>query len=468
MRNIHSRRRFRALLAVLLVVSFIVFFENRIEAFAPQFKGMVEGRIGEIFGRNVTVSIGALKGGIVRPFMLHNVKMAKKNSKDPFGFLEIDNMTSNYRIWNFIFPNFLPDKPYIAVDFFTKNFDLSGFVVLEGTIEDSSVKGYIRLFGGDKIDVLGNIRNGVANITFRPKEGLASIEYNFAASGVSILKMAASHVKFQYFDVTGQATVKNIAADGFEGEVEARNIILNYRPFDDVRASYRISNGVLEVRNLDLGKLCYLNGKFGLQQPHMVDAVAVTDNVNLAQTLAIFNPRYASSVAGTMNSKWVLKGPASRLKSKVHLDIRKGRIIDMQFESLSADLSGDGPLITIDDSRITRESGSFTIAGCMDLARIGKDSLFENLKIVQGENTVLWDGYDTARWQDVREFKMKKKIMESFDVGFKQFKNDEMVDESSRNSDEYELSYNLHPNDSLKVKYSDGKNFFGLEHKDKF
>jgi len=199
-----------------------------------------------------------------------------------------------------------------------------------------------------------------------------------------------------------------------------------------------------------------------------MDVVAVTDNVSLDQTLAIFNPRYASLVQGTMNSKWALKGPVRKLNSKVRLDIKKGKILDMKFESLTADLKGDGPIITIDDSRITRESGSFVLAGYMDLGRIGKDSLFENLKIINGENTILWDGYETAKWQDVREFRMRKKVIGDIDVGFKKFINDEKVGESLRDRDEYELSYNLHPNDSIKVKFSDNKNFFGLEHKDKF
>ena len=104
----------------------------------------------------------------------------------------------------------------------------------------------------------------------------------------------------------------------------------------------------------------------------------------------------------------------------------------------------------------------------MDLTLIGKDSLFENLRISSGESAVLWDGYETAKWQDVREFRMKKKVVEGIDVGFKKFVTDEKVDESVRDRDEYELSYKLHPNDSFKVKYSDGSNFFGLEHKDKF
>ncbi len=468
MRNIRARRRFKALLIILLAVSFIAFFESRIEAFAPQFKVLAEGKIEDTFNKKIDISIGMLDGGIIRPFALHNVTILKKEGKRSLGAVKIDNITSNYRIWNFLFPKLVSSEPYITIDFFIKELEVSGFIVLKGTKEDALVSGYIRLFDGKRIDVAGNIRNGIASIILKPDEGLIKIKVNFAADGILLLKIIASHIRWQHFDITGEAIIKNVAGEDFEGEVEAKNLVLNYKPFNDVKASYRISGETIEIQNLDLGRACCINGKFGLKEPYLVDAVAVTDNVILDQILAVFNPRYASFLQGTMNSKWELKGPVRKLKSKVRLEIRKGRIADMKFEFLSADLKGDGAIITIDDSRITRESGSFVLAGYMDLARIGKDSLFENLKITDGENTILWDGYDTAKWQDVREFRMKKKIADDINIGFKKFVNDEKVDESLWDRDEYEFSYNLHPNDSIKLKFSDNKNFFGLEHKDRF
>lgn len=476
MRNIRARRRFKALLVILLVLSFVAFFESRIEAFAPQFKVLAEGRIEDVFSRKIDISIGELRGGVIRPFSLQDVKILKKEANGFSRLVEIDSITSNYRIWNFIFPNLFSAKPYITIDFAAKGYELDGFIVLEGNIEDALIKGHIRLFGGDRIEVSGKIKNGIADVILRPREGLVKIEGNFAADGVLLLRVIASHLKLQYFDITGEAIIKNITSKAlsgnkegsFEGEIEAKNLVLNYKPFNDIKASYRVSNGILEINDLDLGKICYLNGRFALKEPYMVDAVAVTDNVNLEQTLAIFNPRYASFIAGTMNSKWEFKGPLEKIRSKVRLEVKKGKIGDMKFEFLSADIKGDGSVIAIDDSRITRESGSFTLGGYMDLAKIGKDSFFENLKITEGENTILWDRYDTSKWQDVREFRMQKKIAGDIDIGFKTFVNDDKVDESLRDRDEYELSYNLHPNDSLKVKISDNQNFFGLEHKDKF
>jgi len=476
MRNIRFRRRLKVFLIILLAASFIAFFESRIEAFAPQFRVFASDKIGLALGGKVDIAIGSLEGGLIRPFTLRDVQVAAKGGKTHSKLVEINNIVSNYRIWNFIFPRFLSKEPYIAIDFVTRDQEVAGFVVIKGAIENASIKGHIKLLGGEKIDITGRIKNDVASLILMPEKGIIKAECNFAADGVLLLKIKLSHFKVRDIDITGEIIIRNIIAknsidardNSIEGELEAKGLILNYKPFNDIKASYRISKETLELSNLDFGRICYINGRFGLREPHLVNATAVTDNVNIGQAFSIFNARYGSFVQGTMNSKWEFKGPAGNLKSKIRLEIKKGRIADMDFEFLSANLKGDGPVISIEDSRITRENGSFTLAGDMDLKRIGKDSLFENLKITDGENTVLWDGYDTAKWQDVREFRMKKKITEGIDIGFKQFVNDDKVDESLKERDVYELSYKLHPNDSLKVKFSDNKNFFGVEHKDKF
>lgn len=470
--------RFRIVLIMLLALSAVTFFESRIEAFAPQLKTIAQSRIEQVFGNKVDIAIGAVDGGIVRPFILRDVKVlggAGKVSSPQL--LEVNSLVSNYRIWDFIFSNLWTRTPKIAIDFDTKGKEISGFITIKGTLENAAIRGSISLFGGEEIEVKGRIKNGIARMILRTKEGgLVRIDTNFAANGVLLTNIIVRHIKLHNFDIMGEAAIKNIALknaedagkDSFEGEIEAKNIVLNYKPFPNITASYRVTKDTLEVSNLDLGRICCINGSFSLKEPYVMDASAVTDNVNLSQVLSMFNPRYTSFLTGAMNSKWEFKGAASKLKSKVHLEIKKGDIGGMNFDYLSADLKGDGPMVRIEDSRITRESGYFVLAGDMDMRKMGKDSLFENIKITDGEKTLLWDGYDTEKWQDVREFRMKKKVAGDLNVGFKKFINDDRVDESVRERDQYEVSYSLHPNDSIKVRFGDNKNFFGLEHKDKF
>lgn len=476
MRNIRIRRRFNTILVLLLVLTGLIFFESRIEAFAPEFKALAEGRIEGIFSGKIGISIGTLEGGIIRPFALKDVSILNKSGKASNQIIEIKSMVSNYRIWDFIFSKLLSKAPCIAVDFSTKNDEVRGFVMLEGSMDNASLDGYIRLFEKERVEVRGSIKNGIIRLILKPKDGAIKVECNCAADGVLLVRAIISHLKIHDFDIAADVTAKNIIVKNTidsreiscEGEIEAKNIVLNYKPFGDIKASYRASKGFLEISDLDMGGLCRINGKFGLKNPYLINATATTDNLNLAQALSVFNGRYPSFLSGTMNSKWIFKGPAGKLGSSIRMEIKKGCIGEMKFEYLNATLKGDGPIVRIEDSRIMRQSGCLILAGEMDIRRMGKDILFENLKIADGENAVLWDGWDTARRQDVSEFRMSKNLADGFNIGFKKFINEEKVDESIRDRDEFELSYNLHPAESLKLKFSDNKPFFGLEHKDEF
>jgi hypothetical protein len=476
MRNIRARRRFRAVLIFLLLVSAIAFFENRVEAFAPGLKGLAEDRIEGIFGENFGISIGSVDGGIIHSLTLRDVSISGKGAGNRSRLFDIRSMVSNYHIWDFIFPKSFKRAPRVTIDFETKNREISAYLTFEGAVDNVAVRGYVNIFGAGKVNVEGCFKNGMVYLTLRPKTGLIKVESNFAANGVLLAAIKINHFKLGSLDIAGDVVIKNIAVkdaarggrECFEGEIEAKNVILNYKPFFDLKSSYRISKENLEVLNLDVGGMFYLSGKFGLSRPHLMDAVALTDNMNLSQVFSVIDTRHGSFVSGIMNSKWELKGAAENLKSNIRVEIKNGHIGEMNFEYLSASLKGDGRMIRIEDSRITRESGPLVLGGEMDLRRIGKDSIFENIKILGGENTIAWDRWDTAKWQDVREFKMTKNVVGGFDVGFKKFVNDDKVGESLRERDQFELGYRLHPNDSIKLKFGDNSNFFGLEHKDKF
>ncbi len=477
MRNIRARRRFKATLIFLLVLSAVAFFESRIEAFAPELKILAEERIEGVFGKNLDISIGRIDGGIVRPIALRNVRvLSKAGEKYGSRIFLIRNMVSNYHIWDLAFPDKFKRAPRIDIDFDTKNREFSGSVTLKGTIESAAVRGHVRLFGSDRIDLEGRIKNGIARLILRPRSGLIKLEANFAADGVLLISVKVKHFKLRDVDIAGDVVIRNISVknsidskdESLEGDIEATNVIVNYKPFFDLKASYKISKEILEVSGLDLGHMLYLNGKFGLIEPHLIDMVAVTDNMNMPQVLSTINAGYGSYVSGAINSKLELKGTLNSLKTDAHFEMRKGRIGEVSFDYLNVSLKGDGPIMRIEESRVVRESGPVVLGGEIDLRRIGKESIFENVKVLNGENTMAWDGWETAKWQDVREFRMTKNVAGGFNVGFKKYVNDDRVDESLRERDQVEFGYNLHPNDSIKLKIGDNSNFFGLEHKDKF
>ncbi|MBU0881663.1 MAG: hypothetical protein KKE81_05645, partial [Candidatus Omnitrophica bacterium] len=184
--------------------------------------------------------------------------------------------------------------------------------------------------------------------------------------------------------------------------------------------------------------------------------------------LALGKKEATSMLAGTINGKFVIKGPVGKVNVSSSLNVKGGSIGGLNFDYMTATLKGDLPFLKIEDSRITRNSGYFAIAGEFDLTRAGKDNLFDDIKLVTDDTAITWDEWKSSQGKDVRELTMKKNIVGKFGFGYKKFVKEDNIDESSRDSDEMHLDYNLQANDSLKVMVAQDNDFFGFEHKDKF
>jgi hypothetical protein len=169
-----------------------------------------------------------------------------------------------------------------------------------------------------------------------------------------------------------------------------------------------------------------------------------------------------------MNGKFGLKGLLDNIKSDTHLEIRKGAMSTLDFDFLSADFKGEGPVLRIEESRITRESGSFAIAGEIDLRKAGKPTLFDNLKMASDDRAINWDSLGTQSVRGRQEVHMNKKIIDGINVDFRKFLDEDRIDEGSRYDDEMKLEYKLDTNESLQMMLGSGNDFFGLEHKDRF
>ena len=80
MRHVRARRRFKLFLIAVLSASFILFFEAKVESFAPQLKGFAESRIGELLGGGLRLSIRRLDGGIFHPLTASGCRVSGKTT----------------------------------------------------------------------------------------------------------------------------------------------------------------------------------------------------------------------------------------------------------------------------------------------------------------------------------------------------------------------------------------------------
>ncbi len=481
MRHIKVRRRFKFILVSLCVICAILFFESRIEAFAPQIKDFAVLKIEQTFNGRINLSIGSLDGGIVHPFVLNNIKIKDKKGASLFSSLNINSIQTNYRIWDVllrrgnasVLSQILEKDSRVYINFVAKDNKVAGFVRLDGDLQNSRLIGYLDLPDNSRINFSGSVKGDRFDLDIRPAKGSLKAEGVISDEGDLEVNFRANHLKLFGYDIVGDAVLNNkfvSRQDGsVEGRFETKGLVVNYNPFLDIKASYRIASGVFEMSDLNLEDSFKGSGKISLKKPFNTDLTMLINNVSLSWLFSRLGAKGASSIlSGTLNAKFELKGALSNLRSTSRLEIRKGSIATLDFNYLTATLKGEGPVIRIEDARITRESGYFTIGGEMDLRKIGKNAFFSNIKMTSDDRAITWDGWKEKKVQDVQEFSMKKKLTDDINLSFNTFVTGEKIDEGIKNADEVQLEYKLHPNNSLRMTLSQGNDFFGFEHKDKF
>jgi hypothetical protein len=206
-----------------------------------------------------------------------------------------------------------------------------------------------------------------------------------------------------------------------------------------------------------------------LKDPHPFDATALVDNVSVMWLLSTFGVRDAGDIlTGTLSGKFAFNGTRANTRSDIRFGIRKGTIGKLDFDNLSAALKGEGPVLRIEDSRIDRRSGYFTLAGDIDMRKAGRESMFKTIKVSSDENAITWDEWEVKESKGLQEVRMNKRLSDEFSLDFNKFMDDKNIDESGRHMDKVGLGYRLNDTEKLKVVVGEDSGFFGVEHKDKF
>lgn len=376
--------------------SLALLLEARVGSLLPDLKGLAEARAEEMLGNRIMLSIGSIDGGILHPIVFSDIKIKDRGNALMATSLVIDSIKTDYRLWDLV----LNKK--------------TGRDLLK-----SKVKGYVLLFDKERIEFSGDVRQDSFDLDIWLPKGTVRVEGNISRDGALLVRLKASHVQLYDFDIT--CDVNLINTQKLEGELETKSLTLNHMPFPDFKASYKISDSRLEVPRLDFGDGVAASGEILLKKPYDMRIVLTANNVNLGWFLFRLGFKEATSaVSGTMNGKFELSGAVDALRLNSYFEIRSGTMLKVDFDNLSANINGEMPFVRIEDSRITTPGGYFVLAGEMDLRRIGKNNLFDDVRIVT-------------------EYR-----------------------------DKVPFEYKLQPNDSLKMMVGEGEEFLGLEHKDRF
>lgn len=480
MRNIHARRRFKIIISAALLLSLTIFIETQIEAVVPQIRTLAQAELGRSLGPNVEFNIGAVDGGILQPFVMSDIKIKDKNGKTVLPSMAINSIRTNIRLWDVLLRAMKNadtiKSSYAVVTFASSDKTIKGCVKFQGDAGHFNVKGFLMLFGDIRIDVAGETAKGDFALDVRPPHGAIAAKGRIDESGCFDIQLKINHFKPYGLDIVCDASIKtsplsvlSSGGESLKGQFEIKNLIINYKPFLDTKGSFTLSDNELEITEFNAGDMLIMRGRAALRPPHTLDLTLTMNNVNLSWLVTSLGGAEPKDIlTGTMNAKINIAGPAQKSRLTVRLDMKKGTIGTLDFDSLSVNMKGDLPFLKIEDSRITRQSGSFSLAGEMDLRKIGKGSLFDGIKLASDERAINWDGWESVERPGVEEIRMKKKLGEDFNIDIKKFVNDQRIDESIRDNDEIGIEYKLNQNKTLKMVVGQEKDFVGFEHKDKF
>lgn len=464
----------------------MLFVETRIEAFAPRIRDFIAFRAEEAMGGNMKFSIGNIQGGILNPISFNEIKLRDKKDAAIFSSVVIDSIRTDYRIWdlfvrrgdNSVISNIFSRGSYIYVNFETKNKENSGFVRIDGSSNDARVTGYVNLFNKEKVDFDGRITPKYFALEIKPSAGIIYVYGRMLDSGGILMNIRTSRLKIMEHDLTLDALLNITASHLFEngadkminGDIRTRRLAFDGRIYPEVKMVYKFAKDVLNMHSFEFGNNLKANGSVVLNEPYKIDFKIQFDNVSLSRLLAEFDAEAAAkNFSGILNGKIDLSGSIRNLKSITHLGVRDGAIMTLGFQSLTATLKGDGPLLRIDDSRIVRESGSLVLGGEIDVTKLGKGDAFDRIKLISDDQAINWDALETAKCQGTEEIRMRKKLYDGLNFGFKKYVNSDKIDESSRDKDALRLEYKMGDTDAIAMSFQDGgTSFLGLEHKDKF
>lgn len=483
MRHARARRGYRVILLLLFALSSVILAESRIEALVPELKAMAEMRVGQALGGDTMLAIGSVDGGIIGPIVLNGVRLEQEKGSALFRTLVINNIRTNYKFWDLLrmkgandVGDALQKGSSVYVDFSAYDGGITGFAGIEGSLKESRISGYVRLFGSDKIEFALSVKGDNFDLMVRPGSGSLRFTGAISDDGFIDAGFKAEHIKVRGSDIVCEGRIRNrILAPssggnpGAEGEIETSHISVDHRDLPNIRSAYSLANGELKVSGLVFGDGLRASGSVGLRKPNALDITLLVDNLSLSKLLLSFGIKDAASmVSGTMNGKFILKGQPGKMNLESRFDIRNGTMGELDFSCLSASLKGDLPFLKIEEARLTRPSGYLELEGEVDLAKVGKNEFFRNVKLVTDDNAIAWDKWDSVRRRDVNELSMSKKLTSDIGIRYKKYVNENGIGEDSREGDEVRLEYKLTSSESLGIMVGKDEDFFGFEHRDKF
>ena len=125
---------------------------------------------------------------------------------------------------------------------------------------------------------------------------------------------------------------KNNKFKNIEGGFKTHIFILNYKPIENIKASFTYSNGMLRINELSMGDNYRIMGLISFKEPETIDLNIEVDDVKIEDASKFYAIPDNFNFSSTINSRIDIKGDLEKPDILIHLTSSEGNLQDTQFE----------------------------------------------------------------------------------------------------------------------------------------
>lgn len=466
-------------------------------------KKLIEDKVSEFLGDKLTVRIGEVSGGFFDDMMLKNIVIfpAKGKGGNVFRFKK---MEISYRVWwaameriglmsaeetalKYLGMYFSSENPFVIGDLKlyrrSDKVELIGRIVpvlfgdnrvreLRGDFYKNEEGEYdCNLIWDKDLKITGRLDPSMQNIElgFNPleeKKGIVKV-----SGGIDESKDVKVYTRLDKVDVFGAEIIGDLWLSYSDHgtpvfNIKAENLVINKKPFWDISAEggFSAKERRVYLDYVSWGQGLFLRGYVGVDKPYDLDLELSIRDFELHKIPEITGDS-RTQFFGKMEGDVHFEGPAEAVSVKGRLYVGEGFIGGLEFTSISAELKGKWPTVSIVDSRIIKDTGQISVSGDMDFSKFFENKTFGDIKFETDNKVAFWEDWQISKEVDTNKVEATRDrvtVSTSYEDESFKFENEEDINR------DIGFKYKLDTTNSIKFEIEENDDFFGLEHKIQF
>ena len=237
----------------------------------------------------------------------------------------------------------------------------------------------------------------------------------------------------------------------------------------ELAARWILRRSYLELSANFLREQVSLNGRIYLTAPYPLDLTLDLRDMEMADLAdRIFLRRRSMAISGQMDGQVRLKGPLRCLVSQGEVRGHDAKVGRGELTQAVLRFTGLGPIVKIENSQMTRPSGTVLVEGTVDVRRFGQPDFFKGLHLSSMEKALNLSGWRMSPtpggfglWISRNALPKQVAVKLAYEV-------DQEVQPEPVAREKMEVAYPLSEEERLNIRLDRQEGFLGVEHRKKF